>query len=188
MNQYQDLSLFRVPPAFRGRSVWFVQLWWLVQATLFRWSPQFAYSWRAWLLRLFGAKVGASAIIRPTATFTYPWKITLGNHVWIGDDTVIYSLGEIAIGSHSVISQQCYICAGDHDYTAIEFPIRDPKVVIGSECWVATGCFIGPTVTIADGCVVGARSVVTTSLPPGRVCVGNPCRPIKPRISKLNKG
>ena len=46
------------------------------QGSLFRWSPQFAYGFRRWLLRLFGARVGAKALIRPSATVTYPGKST----------------------------------------------------------------------------------------------------------------
>lgn len=54
----QDLSQFRLPDGFRGRSAITVQLWWLVQSILFRWSPQIAYGFRRWLLLRFGAKVG----------------------------------------------------------------------------------------------------------------------------------
>ena len=91
--RFQDLSRFRLPADFRGRSAVWVQLWWLVQATLFRLSPQFLFGWRRWLLRLFGARVGAGVLIRPTATITYPWKVAIGDHSWVGDDVVLYSLG-----------------------------------------------------------------------------------------------
>lgn len=52
----QDLSGFTVPKEFRGANALKVQLWWVVQATLFAGSPQIFYCWRAFLLRLFGAK------------------------------------------------------------------------------------------------------------------------------------
>ena len=51
----QDLNGFSVPKGFRGAGGIKVQLWWAVQATLFAWSPQILYRWRAFLLRLFGA-------------------------------------------------------------------------------------------------------------------------------------
>ncbi|ENN6999920.1 Colanic acid biosynthesis acetyltransferase, partial [human gut metagenome] len=54
----QDLSGFSVPKGFRGGNAIKVQLWWAVQATIFAWSPQVLYRWRAFLLRLFGAKIG----------------------------------------------------------------------------------------------------------------------------------
>lgn len=178
----QNLAAFKLPPNFRGRPGWYVQLWWLVQATLFRWSPQFAYRYRAALLRIFGARVGKSTIIRPTVTITYPWKVVIGDHVWIGDDAVLYSLGEISIGNHSVVSQRSYLCAGDHDYSDASFPIRGLKIVIGDECWLAADTYVAPGVSIADGVVVGARSSVYKDLPADMVCLGSPCRPIKSRL------
>jgi putative colanic acid biosynthesis acetyltransferase WcaF len=177
----QDLSKFKMPPGFRGRPGWYVQLWWLVQATLFRWSPQVAYGYRAALLRLFGAKVGKKVIIRPTATVTYPWKVDIGDYAWIGDDAVLYSLGEIIIGAHSVVSQRSYLCAGDHDYRRCDFPIQGKRIVVEDECWVAADTFIAPGVRIGRGSVIGARSSVFSDQPERMVCVGNPCRPIKMR-------
>ena len=100
VNQYQDLKLFKLPKGFRGRSALYVQLWWLVQATLFRWSPQIMYGFRVWILKIFGAQVGVGVEIRPTVTITYPWKVSIGNYVRVGDDVVIYSLGEIKIGEN----------------------------------------------------------------------------------------
>ena len=63
----QDLKSFVLPAVFRGRPAWLVQLWWIVQATAFRWSPQVMYGWRRFLLRIFGAKIGHAVMIRPTA-------------------------------------------------------------------------------------------------------------------------
>lgn len=54
---YQDLRLHRVPKGFRGRNKIVVQLWWIIQASLFAWSPQIFYGWRRFLLRLFAAKI-----------------------------------------------------------------------------------------------------------------------------------
>lgn len=177
----QNLSEFKLPEGFRGRSGWYVQLWWLVQSTLFRGSPQFAYRFRAILLRLFGAKIGKGVVIRPTVTVTYPWKVSIGDYAWIGDDVVLYSLGEIIIGSNSVVSQKSYLCAADHDHTKNNFPIRAYRIEIGTECWVAADTFIAPGVTIGHGCVIGARSSVFRDLPSGMVCLGSPCIPIRAR-------
>src|SRR5262245_48779901 len=112
----QDLTTFRMPAGFRGRPAWFVQLWWLTQALLFRPSPQVAYGFRRLLLRAFGARIGRGVVIRPSVVVTYPWKVEIGDFAWVGDDAVLYSLGEIRIGANSVVSQKSYLCAGDHDY------------------------------------------------------------------------
>ena len=180
----QDLSRFRMPPNFRGRSALVVQLWWLVQATLFRWSPQFAYGFRAAVLRAFGAQVGRNVVIRPTVTVTYPWKVKIGDYAWVGDDAVLYSLGEIEIGDHAVVSQRSYLCAGDHDYAQPDFPIRSRKITIGAQAWVAADVFVAPGVTIGQGAVIGVRSSVFRDMPTGMVCMGYPCRPVKPRKAK----
>lgn len=179
----QNLSAFRLPAGFRGRSAWFVQLWWLVQATVFRHSPQFAYGFRAWLLRRFGAQVGTNTVIRPTVTVTYPWKVKIGDFAWIGDDVVLYSLGEIEVGADSVVSQRSYLCAGDHDYRDSAFPIRGRRIVVEAQSWIAADVFIAPGVVVGHGAVIGARSSVFHDMPPGMVCMGNPCRPLKPRKS-----
>jgi len=178
---YQQLDKFKLPPEFRGRSAWIVQLWWLIQDTLFRWSPQFLYGWRRFLLRLFGAKIGRGVLIRPTTRITYPWKINIGDYSWIGDDVVLYSLGNIEIGSHTVISQKSYLCTGSHDFTRPTFDIFARPIKIGTQVWIASDVFIAPGVMIGDGTVVGARSTVYNDLPAGKICYGNPAVVIKSR-------
>lgn len=178
-----NLNLFKMPVGFRGRPAWFVQLWWFVQASFFKHSPQFAYKFRALLLRSFGAKVGSNVVIRPSASFTYPWKVTIGDGAWIGDDVVVYSLGEITIGDNSVVSQRSYLCAGDHDYNRIDFPIRARSITIGRSAWIATDVFVGPGVTIGDNSIVGARSSVFKDIPSGVVGFGSPFKVVKTRPS-----
>ena len=107
----QDLKSFKLPKNFRGRNAFIVQLWWLVQSILFRTSPQFLYGWRNFLLRLFGAKIGKKVIIRPSVKITYPWKLTIGDYSWIGDDVNLYTLGEIDIGNNVVI-KMAYVPIG----------------------------------------------------------------------------
>lgn len=178
---YQRLDQFSLPVDFRGRSVLMVQLWWIVQSTLFAWSPQFLYGWRRFLLQLFGAKVGRKVLFRPTVKVTYPWKVSVGDYSWIGDDVVLYSLGEINIGSNTVISQRSYLCTGSHDYASLSFDIFSKPVEIGNEVWIATDVFVAPGVCVGDGSVVGARSTVLHDLAPGKICYGNPAVAVKGR-------
>ncbi len=178
---FQNLNTYRTPENFRGRSKITVQLWWMVQATLFALSPQVLYPWRRFLLRIFGAKIGRKVIIRPSVKITYPWKLTVGDYSWIGDEVVLYSLGEITIGANAVVSQKSYLCTGSHDYDKQEFPIYSKPITIEDQCWLATDVYVAPGVTIGKGTVVGARSSVYKDLPAGKVCVGNPVKIIKDR-------
>lgn len=161
----------------RGRPGWYVLLWWLVQAIAFPLTPHNLHAPRQSLLRLFGAKIGKGVVIRPTARFTYPWKVEIGDYSWIGDDVVFYSLDRICIGKHCVISQKTYLCTGNHDIKDPVFGLITESIEIGNGAWVATDCFVGPGVKIGANAVVGARSSVFRNLPAGQVCWGNPCRP-----------
>lgn len=178
----QDLSRFRVPEGYRGRSLIVIQLWNIVHATLFRFSPWRTYGWRRFLLRLFGAEIGAEVHIRPSARIVYPWYVKIGAYSWVGEDVVLYSFGPIEIGEHACISQRSYLCAGSHDYRDPTFLMTAAPVRIGRECWIATDVFVGPGVTIGDGAVVGARSSVFSDLPPMMICAGSPARAVRPRI------
>lgn len=179
--QYQRLEFFRLPRNFRGRNVVWVQIWWFVQATLFAWSPQVCYGWRVWLLRLFGASVGVGCVIRPTARITYPWKVIIGDNVWVGDYAELYSLGHIEVGNDVVISQRSYLCGATHDPQSKLFTMIDKRIIIEDQVWLATDVFVAPGVSIGRGTLVGARSSVFKDLPSGMICVGTPAAPVKAR-------
>jgi putative colanic acid biosynthesis acetyltransferase WcaF len=172
-----DLRKYDQSKFERGRPGWYVMLWWLVQAVVFPLSPHNFNGLRCWLLRLFGASIGKGVLIRPTARFTYPWKIAIADHSWIGDDVVFYSIDQIQIGSHCVISQKSYLCTGSHDIQDRAFGLVTAPIIIENGVWLATDCFVGCGVTIGANTVVGARSSVFRDLPAHQVAWGCPCRP-----------
>ena len=176
-----DLRCYHQGGFERGRPGWLILLWWLLQAVIFPLTPHFLHAPRRLLLRLFGATLGKGVVIRPTARFTYPWKVQVGDYSWIGDDVVFYSLAPIRVGSHCVISQKTYLCTGSHDVRDPTFRLITGAIAIGNGAWVATDCFIAPGVTIGANAVIGARSTVLSSMPPQMVCWGTPCRPHHPR-------
>ncbi|WP_442844802.1 WcaF family extracellular polysaccharide biosynthesis acetyltransferase [Leeuwenhoekiella sp. H156] len=183
MTSYQDLNLFRLPDTFRGRSKITTQLWWIVQSTLFSWSPQVFYGWRRFLLRLFGAKIGKGVLIRPTAKITYPWNIEIGDYSWIGEDNVLYSLGKIYIGRHVALAHKVYLNTGGHEYNKTTFDIFAKPVYISDECWLTNDVYIAPGVSLAKGTIIAARSSVLKSiLEEGKICAGTPARIIKDRL------
>ncbi|PSN14100.1 colanic acid biosynthesis acetyltransferase WcaF [filamentous cyanobacterium CCP5] len=164
-----------------GRPKAVILLWWLVQAIAFPLTLHAHHGPRRWLLRLFGARIGKGVVIRPTARFTYPWKVSIGDYSWVGDDVVFYSLEAITVGCHCVISQQCYLCTGSHDVTDPAFGLKTGAIAIENGAWVAAGCFVANGVTVGTNAVIGARSSVLRSMPAGQLCWGNPCQPRQPR-------
>jgi putative colanic acid biosynthesis acetyltransferase WcaF len=179
---YQKLNKFVLPVGFRGKGAITVQLWWIIQSTIFACSPQFTYKWRNFLLRQFGANIGKNVIIRPSVKITYPWKLTIGDNAWVGDNVDLYTLGEISIGKNVVVSQRAYLCTGSHKHTAEAFDIYAKPIIIEDEAWVATDVFIAPGITIGKGAVIGARSSVFKDMPAGMICIGNPAKPVKKRL------
>jgi putative colanic acid biosynthesis acetyltransferase WcaF len=178
---FVDLSQYHQPGYSAGGSRLTMLIWWLVQSLVFPLSPHTAHGIRCWLLRLFGAKIGQHVIIRPTARFTYPWNVEIGDYSWVGDDAVLYSLASIKIGQHCVISQKSYLCTGSHDVSDPRFGLVTGEIVVENGAWVAADCFVGPAVRIGANAVIGARSAVFQSMPSGQVCFGTPCQPVKPR-------
>jgi putative colanic acid biosynthesis acetyltransferase WcaF len=180
--EFQDLQQFRVPRGFRGRNGFIVLVWQLVQATLFRLSPQPLYAWRRAVLRLFGAKIGRNVLIRPTARIMYPWKLEINEYSWIGDYVDLYTLDTIKIGRHVVVSQRSYLCTGSHDHEEIAFSYKTAPIVIDDQVWVAADVFVAPGVTIGLGAVIGARSTVFDNIPPGVIALGSPAVPVRNRL------
>ena len=107
--------------------------------------------------------------------------LSIGDYSWIGDEVVLYSLGEIKIGEHTVISQRSYICTASHKYNKSDFSIYSAKVSIGAQCWLATDVYVAPGLTIEDGVVVGARSTVFSNLKRNKIYVGSPAKYVKDR-------
>jgi putative colanic acid biosynthesis acetyltransferase WcaF len=158
-------------------------VWSFVQATAFRWSPRPLHGFRARLLRLFGADIAtpAEVVIFPTVRVTFPWKLSLASRAMVGPDVTLYNLASITLQRGATISQGCHLCAGTHDFTRWSMPLVAQPIVVGQNVWLGADVFVGPGVTIGELSVVGARSVVVRDLPPRKICVGHPCRPIKDR-------
>ncbi|NJK39301.1 MAG: colanic acid biosynthesis acetyltransferase WcaF [Oscillatoriales cyanobacterium RM2_1_1] len=185
-DSWVDLRQYDQSSFDRGRPGWFVLIWWLVQGITFPLTIHPASGLRAWILRSFGATIGQGVVIRPTARFTFPWKVVLGDYSWVGDDVVFYSLDQITIGQHCVISQKTYLCTGSHDIKDPAFGLKTAPIVVNNGAWIATDCFIAPGVEIGANAVIGARSSVFGNMPEGWVCLGTPCLPRYARQMELS--
>lgn len=157
-------------------------VWNITYSILFRFSPRPFHAWRAILLKLFGAKVGKGVHVYPGVKIWAPWNLDLKDECGVGSGAILYSQGKITIGYRAIISQGTHICTGTHDYTKTGHPLITAPIVIGDRAWVAAEAFIHPGVTIGEGAVIGARSVVTKSMPAWMVCAGQPCKPLQPRV------
>jgi putative colanic acid biosynthesis acetyltransferase WcaF len=159
-------------------------IWTVVQSTLWGLCWKRVIFLRPAIMRVFGAKIPLRSLISGGVKFHFPWAFQAGNDIAIGPDVVFYNLGGVKLGSRVVISQNAYLCGGTHDYTISTYPLITKPIVIEDDVWVCAGAFLGPGITIGQGAVVGARSVVTKDVPPWKVVAGNPARVIKDRKMK----
>lgn len=151
-------------------------LWETLRAPLFSWTPRPFWAWRRFVLRAFGARIGAHAHIHPSACIQIPWNLAIGDFAAIGDGAIIYNLGRIEIGSGATVSQYAHLCAGSHDFRDPAMPLLKLPITIGAGAWICADAFVGPGVTIGPGAVVGARAVAVRDVDADAVVVGNPAR------------
>lgn len=168
-------------PSFSLKSRISRALWGIVESTVFRFSPKPLHSWRSFLLRCFGAKVGKGVHVYPGVKIWAPWNLDLSDECGIANGVILYSQGEITVGKRAIISQGSHLCAGTHDYTKEGHPLVTKPIRVGDYAWITAEVFVHAGVSIGEGCVVGARSVVTRSMPAWMVCSGHPCEPVKER-------
>ncbi|WP_290756530.1 MULTISPECIES: putative colanic acid biosynthesis acetyltransferase [unclassified Exiguobacterium] len=169
----------------RGKSGLYIFLWWFIQGTVFKYSLHNMYGWRRFLLRIFGAKIGKNVKVRSSAKFTYPWKISIGDYSWVGDEATLYSLDKIIIGNNCVVSQKAYLCTGSHDYSSKTFDLITSPIIVEDFSWISTDVFIHPGVTVKRNSIVGARSNLTKNTKENSVNIGNPAKFIKYRYSEV---
>ncbi len=118
--------------------------------------------------------------------YTYGGTISLGDDVYIGPYSIVYGHGGVVIGRDTLVAMACSIVSSNHAIPGCEALIRslpDVKLqtTIGQDCWLGAGVNVVAGVTIEDGCVIGAGSVVTKDIPAYSVAIGIPARVVRCR-------
>jgi len=155
--------------------------WNLCWAIFYRTSPRPLHSWRAFLLRLFGAKIGPDCHFYPRSKVWAPWNLICANQVTAGDGVEIYNPAPVTLGSHAILSQEAYLCGATHDYDDPAFPLIAYATTIGAYAWVCARASVAPGVNIGEGAVLGLGSVATRNLDPWTVYAGVPAVKVKER-------
>ena len=160
-------------------------LWTIVWGVFARPLPRSVGSgWKRFLLRLFGARIDATAIVYSSAKVYYPANLTMRAYACLASDVDCYNVAPVTIGANSTVSQGAYLCTASHDITDPLNPLVTKPIVIEDQAWVAAGAFVGMGVTIGQGAVVGARAAVFKDVEPWTVVGGNPAKFIKRREIK----
>lgn len=158
-------------------------IWYIVQESLFRFSPRPFHLFRIMILKLFGADIKWTNYIYNNVKIWAPWNLKIGYNNGIANGVILYNMEKILLGNNITISQGAHLCTGTHDYTSKNFQLYAKKIIIENHVWICAETFVHPNVKINQGVVVGARSVVTKNLESDwSVYSGNPCKYIKKRI------
>lgn len=169
-----DLSVYDNSDFDRGAPVWKEALWVATRCLFFQNPLPWPSELRVALLRAFGAQIGQRVVIRANVNISHPWRLEMGDHVWIGEDVGILSLARVTIGSNVCISQRAYLCTGSHDFRREDFKLKVAPITVRDGSWIAAMAFIAPGVEIGSGSVVSAGSVVMRDVSPGTFVRGNP--------------
>ena len=153
----------------------------MVSWLLFRLCPISLSRLKRRVLRAFGARIGEGVVIKPRVTITFPWKLTVGDHVWLGEECWLLNLERIVIGNNVCISPRAFLCTGSHNYKSPKFDLIVKPITVENGAWLGAGCWVGPGVTVGTHAVLTAGSIAATDLEPSGIYRGNPAVAFKER-------
>jgi len=176
-----DLSKFSVMDYRPGNKLKIVA-WYIVSLMFFDNGIPWPYSWKNWILRVFGCKTGTGIIIKPNVRIKYPWHLTIGNTCWIGENVWIDNLDQVNIANNVCLSQGSMLLTGNHDYTLSDFPYRLGTIVIEDGVWIGAKSVVCPGIICASHSILTVNSVATKNLEARKIYSGNPASFTRERI------
>ncbi len=173
-----DLSSFDNSDYQVGKSKLIVFLWYFFNVIFFI-NPLNPFSGlKVVLLRLFGAEIGQNVTIKPAVSIKYPWKLVVGNHVWLGEKVWIDNLDQVKIADNCCISQGTLLLCGSHDFTRSSFDLKTGKITLEEGVWIGAKSIIYKNTNCGSHSVLAMNSVVVTDLESYWVYRGNPAEKI----------
>ncbi len=182
MMQKTDLSTYNNSPFHPGGNAVKRVLWYYLNALFLKTSLVPSNNFKAFLLRMFGAKIGNKVTIKPGVNVKYPWHLTIGHHTWIGENVWIDCLVPVTIGNNVCISQGAVLLTGNHNYKKTSFNLIVQSVILEDGAWIGAGAMVNPGVIVASHAVLTSGSVATKNMEAYTVYQGNPAVKIRLRV------
>ena len=180
MSFQSDFSKYNNKDFYPGNLILRI-LWYLFSQFFFKssWLP-FTFI-KVFILRIFGAKIGKSVVIKPSVNIKYPWKLSLANHVWIGENVWIDNLDNVVIGNNVCISQGAFLLCGNHNYKKDSFDLITNPIIVEDGVWIGAKSTVLPGVTAKSHSILSAGSVTSKDLEPYSIYRGNPAEKVSIR-------
>jgi acetyltransferase-like isoleucine patch superfamily enzyme len=134
-----------------------------------------------------GIRIGSRIFLgRNTLLACKDGDIVLEDGVNISYNCVVFSASSVRIGAATLLAAYCYLVGGGHDFDRPDLPVvqqgRPSKGIdVGPGGWLGAGAIVLDGVTVGASAIVGARAVVTETVPPFAVVAGAPARVIRDR-------
>lgn len=177
-----DLYSYNNAPYHPGGNAIKRVLWYYVNVFFFKSSLFPFYGFKNVLLRMFGAKVGNQVELKPGVNIKYPWNLTIGNEVWIGEKVWIDCLVPVTIGNNVCLSQGAVILTGSHNYKKTSFDLITGSVILEDGVWIGAAAIVNQGLTIGTHAVLTTGSIATKNLEPYSIYQGNPAVKIRDRV------
>lgn len=176
-----DLSRFNNSWFKKGANPFKLYLWYFVRETFFH-SAFPISSVKVVLLKMFGARIGKNLVIKPHVIIKFPWKLKIGDNVWIGEKAWIENHALVTIGNNVCISQGAVLVGGNHDYKKTSFDLIIGEIHLKEGVWVGAGAMVCPGATLESHSVLTMGSVGSGILQAYSIYQGNIAVKIKDRI------
>ncbi|TWF34806.1 putative colanic acid biosynthesis acetyltransferase WcaF [Chitinophaga polysaccharea] len=175
-----NLAAFNTGSYYAGPK-WKVLVWYFCNYYVFNSAFPWPYALKRALLRLFGASVGKGLVIKTKVRIKYPWRLTIGDHCWLGEGVWIDNLADVTLGDHVCISQGALLLTGNHDYKLTDFPYRLGNICIEDGAWIGAMAVVCPGVTCGSHSVLTVNAVAAKNLEPWLIYSGNPALAVRKR-------
>ena len=178
--EYIDKSLFD-NSWYKPGPIWKRTLWYFTNIIFFL-NPMFPFtSVKPFLLRLYGAKVGKRCLIKPNVNIKYPWFLTIGDYVSIGEGVWIDNLAQVTLEDQVTISQGALLLTGNHNYKAKSFDLMIGEIHISRGAWICARSIVGPGIEVGEYAVVGLGAVANENCEAFGIYLGNPATRVNTR-------
>lgn len=133
-------------------------------------------------------KIGRFSYIIPNYTiknYNKPGSVEIGSFCSIAQELIIFTAGEHKPQNITTFPFGAFKNPFPESIPLENCTFPSKNVIIGNDVWIGFNVTIMPGVTIHDGAIIGAKSVVASDIPPYAIAVGNPCRVIKNRFDDI---
>lgn len=161
----------------------FKQVAWYVTNILFFKNPFITFSrLKVAILKLFGARLGAGVVVKPSVNIKFPWKLQVGDHSWIGEGVWIDNLSDVIVGSNVTLSQGSLLLTGSHNPMKVTFDFASAPIILEDGVWIGAKAVVFGGVVCRSHSILGLNSVAEKDLDAYIIYKGNPAVPVLTRV------